>query len=150
MHRKTGFTLIELLIAMAIIGILAAIALPSYSRYVIRSKIQEATTALLAARVKMEQSFQDNRAYATACVIAPTAPTATQIQLPQGKYFAFTCPTTTATTYIIQADGTDGDLIGFQLQINEANTRTTRTAPSAWNLSGLPKPCWVLKPTGEC
>ena len=160
MHRIKGFTLIELLIAIAIVGILAGIALPSYNRYITRSKIQEATTGLLAARIKMEQYFQDNRAYTNNCVIAPTAPTAVQVQLPAGKYFSFKCApvASPATTYLIQANGgvdplgsvIDASLVGLQLTINEANTHTTQSAPSKWGISGLPKSCWVVKQTGEC
>src|SRR3989449_7965409 len=73
MQRPTGFTLIELMVAIAIVAILAAIALPNYTDYVRRGKIQEATSTLLAMRTKMEQYFQDNRSYTTpgAPVLAP-------------------------------------------------------------------------------
>lgn len=156
MRHQSGFTLIEMMITVAIIAILAGIALPSYTNYITRSKIEEATTALLAARVKMEQSFQDNRAYPTppGCVLAPTIPTTGQIQVPVLKYFTITCPATAnpAISYIIQADGTDAAVVGLQLQINEANQHWTRTAPAAWGswVSSLPKQCWVTKTTGAC
>src|SRR6266851_5361113 len=67
MRSATGFTLIEVMITVAIVAILAAVAIPSYTDYITRSKIQEATTTLLAQRTKMEQYFQDQRTYSGAC-----------------------------------------------------------------------------------
>ncbi|HMH18406.1 MAG TPA: type IV pilin protein [Burkholderiales bacterium] len=159
MRRQSGFTLIEVMITIAIIAILTGIALPSYTNYIVRGKIQEATTALLAMRVKMEQYYQDNRTYPTgACVTSPTAPTATQIQVPPLKYSSITCPSPNANTYILQANGgvdaqgnvLDKTMVGLQLRINEANQRTTQTVPAGWNASGLPKSCWVAKTSGDC
>ena len=83
MQRQAGFTLIELMITMVVLAILAAIAIPSYTDYILRGKIPEATSNLQAAKTKMEQYFQDNRSYPTGCVVAPTAAGAGQIQLPQ-------------------------------------------------------------------
>ncbi len=64
MNLQKGFTLIELLVVVAIIAILASVAMPLYTDYVIRSKTSEATSTLATMRVQMEQSFQDNRTYA--------------------------------------------------------------------------------------
>jgi len=50
MHKQQGFTLIELMIVVAIIGILAAIALPAYQDYTVRSRVSE--LAVLASSMK--------------------------------------------------------------------------------------------------
>ncbi len=156
MQRQSGFTLIELMITMAIIAVLAGIALPNYNAYITRGKLQEATSNLLAMRVKMEQYYQDNRMYVSpgGGVPAPCA-AGSSVPLPTGlRYFAITCLPQGAPlpdTYIIRADGTDSALVGLQLEINEANQRWTRTAPASWNISAsLPKQCWVSKPNGDC
>ncbi|WP_462165242.1 type IV pilin protein [Pseudoalteromonas xiamenensis] len=60
-----GFSLMELMITIAIVGILASVAVPSYQHYVIRSARSEAMTSLLDAANKQEQYFVDNRVYAT-------------------------------------------------------------------------------------
>jgi len=63
--KQHGFTLIELMIAVAIVGILAAIVLPNYTEYVKRASRAEAVAALLDAANKQEQYFVDNREYTT-------------------------------------------------------------------------------------
>ena len=55
MNRNQGFTLIELMIVIAVIGVLAAIAIPNYNEYVQRSRITRAVAALSDMRVKLEQ-----------------------------------------------------------------------------------------------
>ncbi|BBW92157.1 type IV minor pilin protein PilE [Pseudoalteromonas sp. PS1M3] len=65
MNKQRGFTLIELMIAVAIVGIIAAVAVPNYTEYVKRASRAEAASALLDAANKQEQYFVDNRAYST-------------------------------------------------------------------------------------
>ncbi|MGB1261532.1 MAG: type IV pilin protein [Cognaticolwellia sp.] len=61
--RLRGFTLIELLITVAIVGILAAVAFPSYTDFVTRSNRTEAQRELLRIANIQEQFYVDTRAY---------------------------------------------------------------------------------------
>jgi type IV pilus assembly protein PilA len=58
--QQSGFTLIELMIVVAIIGILAAIALPAYQDYTIRAKVSEGILAASAIKVGVAESFADD------------------------------------------------------------------------------------------
>jgi len=62
---QKGFTLIELMIVVAIIGILAAIAIPAYSDYTKRAKVTELVTAASACKASVSEYFQAQQAYPT-------------------------------------------------------------------------------------
>lgn len=149
MRRISGFTLIELMIAILVMGVLTAIALPSYRDYVTRGKITEATSNLADMRVKLEQFFQDNRTYVGACVDGTPAP------LPAGmKYFTFTCPTLTATTFTVTATGIAAKgMDGFVYTVDQANVQaTTITGGSAAATAGWTgdAACWVIRKGASC
>lgn len=61
-----GFTLVEMMITVAIIGILAAIAIPAYSDYVERTRVHQAITDIATMSVEIEHYFQENRVYPSA------------------------------------------------------------------------------------
>lgn len=60
MNAQKGFTLIELMIVIAIIGILAAIAIPAYQDYTVRAKMSEVITAGGAAKSAISEGYQTN------------------------------------------------------------------------------------------
>ena len=62
-QTQKGFTLIELMIVVAIIGILAAIALPAYQDYTVRSRVSEGLTLAQAAKTAVAETFQANNAF---------------------------------------------------------------------------------------
>jgi type IV pilus assembly protein PilE len=135
MYKKIiyGFTLIELMVTVAIIGILAAVAIPSYTEYVQRGRLVDAHNGLATGRVRAEQYFQDNRTYVG--MICPA----------DVGTFAFVC-TTTATTFLITATGS-GATNGFVLTINQIDARATTGVPTGWTTPS-PNNCWSTRKSG--
>lgn len=139
-----GFTLIELMIVVAIVGILASVAYPSYIAYLQRGMIAEATGNLAEMRVRQERYFQDSRSYVSAGTTCNTSLAVLTAGLQQ-KYFALGCQGN-ATTFTVWANGT-GAVNGISFTLNQDNLRQTTAFPGD---SGLPKNCWINKKGESC
>ena len=83
MKKQQGFTLIELMIVVAIIGILAAIAIPAYQDYTIRAQVSEGLNLSGGAKAAVTEFFQDRGNMPADNTAAGLSTPATQIA---GKY----------------------------------------------------------------
>ena len=134
--KSAGFTLLEIMIVVAIIGILASVALPSYSEYVLRARLTEATNALSSIRALKEQFFQDNRTY----VNSPCSSAGLNLQS-----FSVACSDESASAYTITATGS-GTASGFSYTVNQAGVRATTN--TKWGLTSTS--CWITSKAGTC
>lgn len=136
---QKGYSLIELLIVVTIIGILASIAIPAYQDYVKKGRAAEATGNLADLRIKMEQCFQDTRAYDNAACASFCAPVASS-----AVNFTYSCTARTATTYTIAAAGVSArDMSNFAFSVDQNNNKTS-------TYDGVSGNCWLTGKGASC
>ena len=147
---QRGFTLMELMITVAVVGILAAVALPAYTDYLRRGRLPEAFTYLSTYQVTLEQYYQDNRAYGTGSNCAPDSTgTSRVLSTPTGaKFFTFTCvadATDGWQGYLLTATSSSVGSGTHTYTIDHRNSKAT----TAFKGNASTKTCWLVKGT-EC
>lgn len=167
--RFLGFTLIELMIVVVIIGVLTAIAYPSYTRYTIQSRRSDAQIALTQAATLQEKFYSDCGHYAQtangtarACgtlgnsyndgVLAMNAnASATIFSISQHYLITMVAPTASAgicpidRCFIMQATpsaktDTDGTLFGTGLQVGNGRLRINSRGNKSWDKANTNTP----------
>ncbi|MFW6324054.1 MAG: type IV pilin protein [Desulfovibrionales bacterium] len=120
---EEGFSLIELLIVVAIIGLLAAVALPLYNMQTMKAQRTDARAALMESAQRMERYFTNHNTYVGASVGNASSD---QVISPSEKgFYTLALPAVGATTYTIRATrakGTDPDCT--TMTINQAGQKT--------------------------
>ncbi len=130
--QNKGFTLIELMIVVAVIGILSAIAYPSYTQYVLRAKRGDAKAALLSVQLAEEKYRANNVSYGTLAELGLDP------MVSSDEYYDITIPAApTASAYSITATpkSPHADVYCTTLVINQNGDKTATGSDLAncWN-----------------
>lgn len=121
--NQAGFTLIELMIVIAIIGVLAAIAIPSYLNYIGRSQAGEGFTVSNGLRSEIAAHLWENKRFPNAAEVAITGIIGRQANSLDGKYVAENGISVTPNTGIIIINFDAGNIAGETLVLTpEINT----------------------------
>ena len=130
-HNYKGFTLIELMIVIAIVGILASVAYPSYLAYILRAKRGDAKTTLLSAQLAQAKYRANNPEYGK--TLADIGISALS---PEENYDIAISGTPNATSYLITANSkfTDSDCDIFAVdQDGKITDDSSYAGASCWS-----------------
>jgi len=125
--KSSGFTLMELMIVVAIIGIIATIALPSYQDFVLKSRRSEAHSGLAKMQLQQEAHRMVNTTYTSSFGSGSN-----DVNEPTSDYYTFTMSGGSASAYTLKATA------------KSTQTADTSCTPMTINQSGTKSPssCW--------
>ncbi len=125
---QQGFTLIELMIVVAIIGILAAIAIPAYQDYTIRAKVTEGIGLADAAKTAVSEAYQSADIAGVSALALSWVPTATK----------YVTGVTIAATGVITVtySGVVPQLLNTNIEVDALRQCPRRPDPAGWRPGG--------------
>jgi type IV pilus assembly protein PilE len=131
---------------VAIMGILTAVAYPSYREHIVRGSLVDGTNGLSGLRAQMERHYQDNRSYATVGTFTTPCAAGADSTRTYGNFVVSCLGTPTAAGFTLKADGS-GPAAGFTFTINQLEVRATTAAPTGYNTCGSK---WLTKKGATC
>lgn len=123
------------MVTLVVVAIIAAVAIPAYHNYVLRSYASTGENGLIAQAAAMSRFAQDNSTFVGSC--ATTLPTTN---------FTLSCSNLTTTGYLITATGT-GPAQGFVFTLDNLGNKQTTGAPNGWRTNAG---CWITDSAGNC
>jgi len=137
---QKGFTLIELMIVVAIIGILAAIAIPAYQDYIARSQATEGMTLASSLKINISESYGQVGAFSGLDSATNGIPAAADVK---GKYVKDVAVADGVVTATFNATGVSKGLVNGQLTLSpiDSNGSIEWSCKSGIAQKYLPKAC---------
>lgn len=133
---ESGVTLLELVVVIVIVGILAAIAVPSYRQFVIRSQRVDATSGLLRLATAQEKFYLQNNTYATNAQRAVAPPNGLGIAGTENGWYTLTITAASAAgftaTAVPVAGGPQAADACQLFQVDDRGVKTA-TSPDCWD-----------------
>ena len=131
LKKKAGFTLVELMIALVVIGILSAIALPNYNAWVKKSRRADATVALSRAQQLQEKYRVSNTTYSSSMSSIGASTTS------DSGYYTISISSANTTDYTLTATPVSG-----KSQASDTSCPTLTVTQSSGNSTYSPAACW--------